>query len=227
METIQATAAFGLEAVVRRQCESIGLEPCRIEDGHVLFPGGSEEIMKANLYLASADRILLELGRFQAASFDELFDGVAHLPWTEWLPRDACFPVRAKCVRSRLASPSDVQKIVKKAIVTRLQKKYHESRFSESGALFPVDVRIHKDQCVICLDTTGEGLFKRGYRVNKGEAPIKETLAAALVDLSVWNASRPLADVFCGSGTLLIEAARRARHIPPGIDRSFLFQSWP
>ncbi|WP_071705967.1 THUMP domain-containing class I SAM-dependent RNA methyltransferase [Murdochiella vaginalis] len=225
--TIHATAAFGLEAVVKRQCEALGFGPCRIEEGHVLFPGTCEDVMRANLYLASADRVLLEVGRFRAESFDALFEATKALDWTAYLPRDARFPVRAKTVQSQLASPSDVQKLVKKAVVTALQRRDALEHFPEDGALYPIDVTIRHDECVVCMDTTGEGLFKRGYRREKGGAPLKETLAAALVDLSVWTPDRPFADVFCGSGTLVIEAARKARGIAPGLDRSFLFLDWP
>lgn len=226
-QTIHATAAFGLEAVVKRQCEALGFGPCHIEEGHVLFPGTSEEVMRANLYLASADRVLLEVGRFSVTSFDALFEHTQALPWTTYLPRDAHFPVRARTIQSKLASPSDVQKLVKKAIVTALQRRDALAFFPEDGALFPIDVTIRHDECVICLDTTGEGLFKRGYRREKGGAPLKETMAAALIDLCVWTPDRPFADVFCGSGTLVIEAARKARGIAPGVDRSFLFLQWP
>lgn len=225
--TIHATAAFGLEAVVKRQCEALGLEPCRIEEGHVLFVGGTEEVMRANLYLASADRVLIEVGRFPAECFDALFEGTKALDWTMYLPRNARFPVRAKTVQSTLASPSDVQKIVKKAVVGALQRRDALEYFPEDGALFPIDVLLRHNECIICLDTTGEGLFKRGYRLEKGGAPLKETMAAALIDLSVWTIDRPFADVFCGSGTLVIEAARKARGIAPGLDRTFLFQQWP
>lgn len=225
--TIHATAAFGLEAVVRRQCEALGFGPCQVEAGHVLFPGSLTTMQKANLYLASADRVLLEVGRFPTESFEGLFDAVAAMDWAEILPENARFPVRARTVKSKLASPSDVQKIVKKAIVTSLQKRYAIGHFPEDGALFPIDVSIRHDECVVCLDTTGEGLFKRGYRREKGGAPLKETLAAALVDLSVWTPDRAFADVFCGSGTIVIEAARKARGIAPGLDRSFLFMDWP
>ncbi|MBY0584601.1 class I SAM-dependent RNA methyltransferase [Murdochiella sp. Marseille-P8839] len=225
--TIHATAAFGLEAVVKRQCEALGFGPCCIEEGHVLFPGDVEDVMRANLYLASADRVLLEVGRFRAESFDALFEATRALDWTSYLPCDARFPVRAKTVQSQLASPSDVQKLVKKAVVTALQRRDPLEHFPEDGALFPIDVTIRHDECVVCLDTTGEGLFKRGYRREKGGAPLKETMAAALIDLSVWTPDRPFADVFCGSGTLVIEAARKARGIAPGLDRSFLFLHWP
>lgn len=225
--TIHATAAFGLEAAVKRQCEALGFSPCRIEEGHVLFAGDVEDVMRANLYLASADRVLLEVGRFRAESFDALFEATRALDWTSYLPCDARFPVRAKTVQSKLASPSDVQKLVKKAVVTALQRRDALEHFPEDGALFPIDVTIRHDECVVCLDTTGEGLFKRGYRREKGGAPLKETMAAALIDLSVWTPDRPFADVFCGSGTLVIEAARKARGIAPGLDRSFLFFHWP
>lgn len=225
--TLQATAAFGLEAVVKREAEALGFGPCRIEEGHVLFSGDEETMMRANLYLSSADRVLLEIGRFPADTFEALFEGTKALPWPDFLPVDAAFPVRVRCVKSRLKSPSDGQKIVKKAIVSALEQRYHRHFFEENGARFPIDCVIRQNQAILSIDTTGEGLFKRGYREQKGGAPLKETLAAGLIDLSVWRPGRDMADVFCGSGTLLIEAARRARNIAPGIDREFLFQSWP
>lgn len=225
--TIHATAASGLEAVVKRECEKLGLGPCRVEDGHVLFSGDATAIMRANLWLSVADRVLVECGRFEATSFDALFETVAAMPWADVLPANAAFPVQAKTVRSTLASPSDVQKITKKAIVRAMQRKYALEHFPEDGPRVPVDVTLRRDQAIVTVDTTGEGLFKRGYRQHKGGAPIKETLAAALIDLSVWTPERDFADVFCGSGTLVIEAARKAKHIAPGIDRTFLFQEWP
>lgn len=225
--TIHATAASGLEAVVKWECEALGFGPCRIEQGHVLFSGTAQDIMCANLWLGAADRVLVECGRFHVTTFSDLFDAVYALPWEDVLSVDAAFPVQARTVRSTLASPSDVQRLTKKAIVKALQRKFAQEHFSEEGARFPVEVTLRDDWAVVTLDTTGEGLFKRGYRQHKGGAPLKETLASALIDLSVWAPERDFADVFCGSGTLVIEAARKAKHIAPGIDRSFLFQDWP
>ena len=225
--TIHATAAFGLEAVVKKECEDLGFEEVRVEEGHVLFEGGPREIALANIALTVADRVEVEIVRFSCRDFDSLFDRIWWLPWAEILPENARFPVSAHTVKSKLASPSDIQSIAKKAIVEKLRESYHREIFTEDGCLFPVEIRIRKDLCQVLLDTTGEGLFKRGYRKEKGPAPLKETLAAGLVKLSYWTPDRPLFDPFCGSGTILIEAARMARKIDPGLDRGFLAMAWP
>ncbi|MDY6146550.1 MAG: class I SAM-dependent RNA methyltransferase [Peptoniphilaceae bacterium] len=223
---IHAAAAFGLEASVKRECEKLGFQGIHVEEGHVIFEGGPHEVALANIALRTADRVLLELGRFPAKTFEELYENIKKLAWKDYLPREAAFPIRARSVRSVLKSETDLQKIGKKAIVDAMNGRKNGAWLPENGALYPVLLTLRHDECIACLDTTGEGLFKRGYREEKGSAPIKETLAAALVDLSVWNPSRTLADVFCGSGTILIEAARKARGMDPGLDRSFLSMKW-
>lgn len=222
-----ATASFGLEAVVGRELKQLGYDRQTVEDGRITFQGNLAAICRTNLWLRSADRVLVKLGSFPARDFGELFDRTTALPWSEWLPRDASFPVRGKSVRSQLHSIPDCQSIVKKAIVENLKKKHHAFWFEENGPQYSVEVSILKDVATLSLDTSGPGLHKRGYRTSIGSAPIKETLAAALVQLSYWNAERPFLDPFCGSGTIPIEAALWARNIAPGLKREFDAQNWP
>lgn len=224
---IHATAAFGLEAVVKKECEDLGFQEVRVEEGHVLFEGSAREIALANIALSVADRVEIELVRFESRDFESLFDRIYWIPWAELLPENARFPVSAHTVKSKLASPSDIQSIAKKAIVEKLKASYHREIFPEDGPLFPVEIRIRKDMVLVLLDSSGEGLFKRGYRKEKGMAPLKETLAAGLIKLSYWTPDRPLFDPFCGSGTILIEAARMGRRMDPGLDRTFLAMDWP
>ncbi|MGE3314871.1 MAG: class I SAM-dependent RNA methyltransferase [Planctomycetaceae bacterium] len=222
-----ATASFGLEAVVSRELKQLGYDRQKIEDGRITFTADLQAICRTNLWLRSADRVLVKLGSFPARDFGELFDRTTALPWSEWLPRDAAFPVRGKSVRSQLHSVPDCQSIVKKAVVENMKKAHRTQWFEENGAPFSIEVSILKDQATLTLDTTGPGLHKRGYRTSIGPAPIKETLAAALVQLSFWNAQRPFLDPFCGSGTIPIEAALWARNIAPGLKRSFDAEKWP
>lgn len=223
-----ASAAFGLEGMTGKDLKRLGAENVRVMDvGGACFEGGFETAFRANLWLRTADRILLVMGQFPAKSYEDLFQGVRAIPWEEILPRDARFPIRAKCVRSQLMSPSDVQKIVKKAMVERLKDAYHEEWFSESGALFQVDASIRNDLVTICLDASGEPLSKRGYRTWNGEAPLRETLAAALVLKSSWHPWQRLYDPCCGTGTILIEGAFIALNRAPGLTRSFVMETWP
>ena len=222
-----ATAAFGLEAVVSRELARLGYEDQVVEDGRVVFSGDIDAICRANLWLRSADRVMVRVGDFEARDFGELFDQVRAIAWTDWLAADSSFPVRGKAVRSTLMSVRDCQAITKKAIVESLKSKYETEWFEESGPLYQVDVSILKDRVTVALDTSGSGLHKRGYRTRSGAAPLRETLAAALVQLSHWNPDRPLIDPFCGSGTIPIEAAMLGRDIAPGISRSFAAESWP
>lgn len=222
-----ATASFGLEAVVSRELKQLGYDRQKIEDGRITFTADLAAIARTNLWLRSADRVLVKLGSFPARDFGELFDRTTALPWSEWLPRDAAFPVRGKSVRSQLHSVPDCQAIVKKAVVENLKKAHRTQWFEENGAPFSIEVSILKDQATLTLDTTGPGLHKRGYRTSIGPSPIKETLAAALVQLSFWNAQRPFLDPFCGSGTIPIEAALWARNIAPGLKRNFDAERWP
>ncbi len=221
-----ATAAFGLEAVVARELDALGYREHHTEDGRVTFSGDVDAVVRTNLWLRSADRVLLEVGRFAATDFGQLFEGTAALPWEDWIAEDASFPVRGKAVRSRLMSVPDAQALVKKAIVERLKTRYRCDRFPETGAECPVEVSIVRDQVTLAIDTSGAGLHKRGYREGVGSAPLKETLAAGLVLLSYWNRDRALVDPFCGTGTIPIEAARIGRDIAPGIERSFAGESF-
>ena len=221
-----ATAAFGLEGLVAGELKRMGFSPSAVNGG-VLFEGTFEDAMKANLYLRTADRVLLVVGTFEAHTFEELFEGVTCLPWEQYLTKDCRFPVSGNCARSQLMSVSDCQAITKKAIVRRLQEKYHVTWFEESGATIPISVTLHANQVRLTIDTSGQALSRRGYRTWNGEAPLRETLAAALVDLSPWRGTVPLVDPFCGTGTLLIEAAFKMSHRAPGLNRSFAMEQFP
>ena len=221
-----ATAAFGLEAVVRRQVESIGCEVAGTEDGKVIFRGEEKDIARANLYLRSADRVLLKMGEFEAFSFEDLFTGVRDIAWEDLVPRDGNVIVTGTSVRSKLHSVPACQSITKKVISERLGKAYGLTRLPETGAVFTVKVTLLKDRATITLDTSGEGLHKRGYRVRTVEAPIRETVAAAMLDLSFWKPDRLLVDPCCGSGTIAIEAAMKGRNIAPGLSRNFACEKW-
>lgn len=226
MPDLIATAAFGLEAVVDRELARLGYEDRVVEDGKVTFAADDLAIARANLWLRSADRVLLQVGEFTATDFGELFDQVVALPWEERLPRDAAIPVEVRAVRSPIRSPRSAQSIVKKAIVTRLGQAYGLTQLPESGPAFPIDVAIRGDEVTLAIDTSGDGLHKRGYRTRTGPAPLKETLAAGLVQLSYWNRDRPFVDPFCGTGTIPIEAALIGRNLAPGLRRTFLAESW-
>lgn len=222
-----APCHFGLEAVLKREILDLGYEISSVEDGRVTFLGDAEAIAVANVFLRSAERILLKVGTVHAETFDELFEAVKALAWEEYLPADAKFWVaKATSVKSRLFSPSDIQSIVKKAVVERLKGVYHVNWFAEDGASYPIRIAFLKDEAVIGLDTTGESLHKRGYRKFTAKAPISETLAAALIMLTPWKKDRILVDPFCGSGTFPIEAAMMAANIAPGMNRSFLSEQW-
>ena len=229
METFDLLAPchFGLEAVLKREIFDLGYEPSEVTDGRVVFPGDAEAVCRANVNLRTAERVLLRVGAFRAETFDELFEKTKALPWERFLPKDAKFWVKkASSIKSRLFSPSDIQSIVKKAVVERLKVIYHTEWFEETGVSYPIRVFILKDEVTVTLDTTGESLHKRGYRPAVGKAPISETLAAALLMLTPWKADRILVDPFCGSGTFLIEAAMMAAHIAPGASREFLAEGW-
>ncbi len=224
---LMAPCHFGLEAVLKREILDLGYEISSVEDGRVTFLGDAEAIAVANVFLRSAERILLKVGTVHAETFDELFEAVKALAWEEYLPVDARFWVaKATSVKSRLFSPSDIQSIVKKAVVERLKTVYHVNWFAEEGASYPIRIAFLKDEAVIGLDTTGESLHKRGYRKFTAKAPISETLAAALIMLTPWKRDRILVDPFCGSGTFPIEAAMMAANIAPGMNRSFLSEQW-
>lgn len=229
MKTIELIAPchFGLEAVLKREIMDLGYEISRVEDGKVTFLGDLEAIAYANVFLRTAERVLLKVGEVHAETFDELFERTKALPWEEYIPRDGKFWVaKATSIKSKLFSPSDIQSIMKKAIVERMKKVYGIEWFAESGASYPIRVTFMKDEAVIGLDTSGVSLHKRGYRQMTAKAPITETLAAALIMLTPWNKNRILVDPFCGSGTFPIEAAMMAANIAPGMNREFLAESW-
>lgn len=222
-----ATAAFGLEAVVARELKALGYANQTVEDGRVRFTADATAIARCNLWLRSADRVLLQVGEFSATDFGQLFDHTRRLPWEQWLNPDAQFPVRGRSVKSQLHSVPDCQRIVKKAIVERLKQTYRRDWFDETGPLYSIEVSLLKDRVSLTIDTSGRGLHKRGYRRLVGAAPLKETLAAALVQLSYWNERRQLVDPCCGSGTIPIEAALIGKNTAPGINRTFSAESWP
>lgn len=222
-----APCHFGLEAVLKKEILDLGYEISRVEDGRVTFLGDMEAVCYGNIFLRTTDRILLKVGEFHAETFDQLFEETRALPWEEYIPRDGKFWVtKAASVKSRLFSPSDIQSIMKKAMVERLKDRYGISWFEETGAPYPVRVFLMKDQVTVGLDTTGISLHKRGYRLMTAKAPIAETLAAALIMLTPWRENRILVDPFCGSGTIPIEAAMMACRIAPGMNRSFQAQQW-
>ena len=222
-----APCHFGLEAVLKREILELGYEISSVEDGRVTFQGDAEAVCRANIFLRTAERVLLKVGSFQAVSFEELFEKTKALPWEAYIPKAGKFWVtKASSVKSRLFSPSDIQSVMKKAMVRRLQEHYHMEWFPEDGAEYPVRVFLMKDQVTVGIDTSGASLHKRGYREVSGKAPITETLAAALIMLTPWRGERILVDPFCGSGTFPIEAAMMAANIAPGMNRSFTAEKW-
>ena len=222
-----APCHFGLEAVLKKEILRLGYEIIKVEDGKITFTGDSDAICRANIFLRTTERILLKIGSFHATTFDELFEGTKKLPWENYIPQNGRFWVtKATSIKSKLFSPSDIQSIMKKAMVERLKEKYHINWFQEDGADFPVRVTLMKDEVVVGLDTTGASLHKRGYRQATVKAPITETLAAALILLTPWNRNRILVDPFCGSGTFPIEAAMIGANIAPGMNRSFTSEKW-
>lgn len=221
-----ATSSFGIEAVVARELNWLGYADQHVENGRVTFAGDEEAICRTNIWLRTAERILVKMGEFTALTFDELFEGTKALPWDEWLPENAEFPVDGRSVDSKLSSVPDCQAIVKKAIVEKLKLKYKKDWFEENGPLYRIEVGLLKDVATLTIDTTGAGLHKRGYRTLNTGAPLKETLAAAMLMISRWKPDRALIDPFCGSGTIPIEAALIAGNIAPGAKRSFTAESW-
>ncbi|TAA72267.1 THUMP domain-containing class I SAM-dependent RNA methyltransferase [Planococcus salinarum] len=222
-----ATAAMGLESIVASEVKEMGYET-QTENGKVFFEGDERDIAKTNLWLRTADRVKVIAGEFDALTFDELFEKTKAIEWEKFLPVDAEFPVQGKSVKSTLHSVPNCQSIVKKAIVERLKGAYHRNSFlDESGPRFKIEVSILKDKVQLSIDTSGAGLHKRGYRLDQGEAPLKETLAAALVKISRWSPDRPFVDPFCGSGTIVIEAAMIGQNIAPGYNREFDSEKWP
>lgn len=226
MELI-APCHFGLEAVLKRELQDLGYEIANVEDGRVTFYGDADAVCRANIFLRTAERILLKAGEFKAETFDELFEKTKTIPWEKYIPEDGKFWVtKASSIKSKLFSPSDIQSIMKKAMVERLKKQYRKEWFTEDGASYPVRVFLMKDIVTIGIDTSGVSLHKRGYRQLSSKAPITETLAAALILLTPWRKDRILVDPFCGSGTFPIEAAMIAAKIAPGMNRSFTAENW-
>lgn len=229
MERIELIAPchFGLESVLKREIYDLGYEIIKVEDGRVTFEGDMEAVCRANIFLRTAERILLKAGEFKAVTFDELFEKTREIPWERYIPKDGKFWVsKAASVKSKLFSPSDIQSIMKKAMVERMKSFYHEEWFSEAEASYPIRVFLMKDVVTVGIDTSGVSLHKRGYRKLSSKAPITETLAAALIMLTPWKRDRIFVDPFCGSGTFPIEAAMMAANIAPGADRTFTARSW-
>ncbi|MGO3049483.1 RNA methyltransferase [Staphylococcus casei] len=226
MYQLLAVCPMGLEAVVAKEIQELGYDTT-VENGRIFFEGDETAIVKCNLWLRTADRIKIVVGQFKATTFDELFEKTKSLPWEAIIEQDGNFPVQGRSVKSTLFSVPDCQAIVKKAIVERLKRAYQERGWlNETGAKYPVEVSILKDNALLTIDTSGSGLNKRGYRLAQGEAPIKETLAASLIRLANWTGDTPLIDPFCGSGTIAIEASLIAQNIAPGFNRDFVSESW-
>ena len=222
-----APCHFGLEAVLKKEILDLGYEISLVEDGRVTFIGDDEAVCRANIFLRTAERVLLKVGCFKAETFEDLFQGTRAIPWEEYIPEDGKFWVaKASSIKSKLFSPSDIQYIMKKAMVERLKKHYGVTWFPENGASYPLRVFLYKDMVTVGIDTSGDSLHKRGYRTLTSKAPITETLAAALIMLTPWNRDRILVDPFCGSGTFPIEAAMLAANMAPGMNRSFLSEEW-
>ncbi len=221
-----ATCPMGLESIVAREIKQLGYDDLMTENGRVTFSGSPQDVCRANIWLRTADRILIKMGEFKATTFDELFEGTKALPWADWIPKHGEFPVQGRSHKSQLSSVPACQGIVKKAIVDKLSQTYHTDWFEETGPLYTIEVSLLKDTATITLDTTGPSLHKRGYRTHITEAPLKETMAAALIQLTRWRAERPLLDPFCGSGTLPIEAAMIGWNVAPGLRRSFPSEAW-
>lgn len=222
-----ATSTFGLEAVVAREVRELGYQEVSVENGKVTFTADLMAICRCNLWIRSADRVLIKMGEFRAQTFEELFQQTRDLPWPDWIPVDAAFPVDGKSINSKLFSVPDCQAIVKKAIVEKMKDTYRRNWFDETGPRYRVEVALLKDVATLTMDTSGAGLHKRGYRKLGSEAPLKETLAAAMIMLSRWRSDRVLIDPFCGSGTIPIEAALIGLNIAPGLKREFDAEGWP
>ena len=224
---IMATSTFGMEALVKKEINKLGYEIKEVKNGRITFEGDLEAIARANLWLRTAERVLVKLGEFDARDFDQLYDGVKNLDWPKWLPENAEFPVSGKSIDSKLSSVPTCQSVTKKAVVDSLKEEYGDKWFAEDGPLFPIEVALYKDTAVLSIDTSGAGLHKRGYRKLTTTAPIQETIAAGMVYLSRWDKDRILIDPFCGSGTILIEAAMMAKNQAPGLKRKFISEKWP
>lgn len=225
--TLMAPCHFGMEAVLKKEITDLGYDVVQVEDGRVTFEGDEEAICRANIFLRTAERVLILADRFTAETYDDLFEKTKAIAWGNYIPKDGKFWVtKASSIKSKLFSPSDIQRIVKKAIVEKLKMQYDVTWFEESGASYPLRVFMFKDEAMVCLDTSGDSLHKRGYRKLSSKAPISETLAAALIMLTPWHKDRILIDPFCGSGTFPIEAAMIAANIAPGMNREFVSENW-
>lgn len=221
-----ATSAFGLESIVAQELRNFGYEDLKVENSRVTFKGDLKDIAFCNINIRTSDRILIKISEFEAETFDELFDNTKSIKWSEFLPKNAKINVSGKSVKSQLFSTPNCQAIVKKAIIESLSHDYKTRTFTETGDIYKIEISLLKDIALISLDTSGAGLHKRGYRQLAGEAPLKETLACAIIMLSRWEKSRDLADLFCGSGTIPIESAMIAQNIPPGLNRNFTSEDW-
>ncbi len=227
MFELVAPCHFGLEAILKKEIIDLGYEITLVEDGRVTFKGDTQAICRANVFLRTAERVMIQVGRFKAYTFDELFENTKKLNWEYYIPADGRFWVtKASSVKSKLFSTSDIQRLVKKAIVEKMKQSYSLEWFEESGSDYPIRVFLNKDDVTVALDTSGESLHKRGYRKLTSKAPITETLAAAIIMLTPWHADRILLDPFCGSGTFPIEAAMMAANIAPGMNRAFTAEKW-
>lgn len=222
-----APTLLGIEAITARELRNLGYDDVKVENGRVTFAGDFQAICRANLWIRTAERILVEIGEFSATTFDELFEKTKALPWDEWIPEDGTFPVKGYSLKSKLYSVPDCQAIIKKAVVEKLKTKYHRSWFDEKGPLYQIQFSLMKNKVTLMIDTSGESLHKRGYREKANEAPLRETLAAAMILLTKWRNDRPFHDPFCGSGTIPIEAALIGANIAPGMEREFVSADWP
>lgn len=223
---IVVTTVFGLESVVKKECEKLGFNDLKVQNGKIEFQGNQRDIVIANLWLRSAERVFIKLIEFDALSYDDIYDNVKNFNWEDFLSEDGKYIVQGKSQKSKMYSISDNQSITKRAIIDRLQNFYNKKWFNENKEEYKIHINIFKDKATILLDSSGTGLHKRGYRTSQNQAPIKETLASALVQLSNWNGDTPFVDLFCGSGTIPIEAALIAKNIAPGISREFDFNHW-
>ena len=221
-----ATATFGLEAPVKREIEALGYKIIKSEDGKITFSGDERAVIRANLWLRCADRVQIKMAEFEALEFEDLFQQVKGIPWEEWIPIDGKFVINGSSVKSKLSSVPACQSVAEKAVIERLKEFYAIDYFEKTGALYDIKITLLKDRVTVTLDTTGPGLHKRGYRQNAVVAPIKETLAAAMLNLSFWKPGRLLIDPCCGSGTIAIEAALIGRNIAPGLNRKFVSEEW-
>lgn len=225
--TLIATTTFGIEAITAKELKQLGYEDLKVEDGKVTFAGDEMDIAITNIWLRTAERILIRVANFKAETFEELFQGTRAIPWGDIIPVNGNMHIVGKSIKSKLFSVPDCQSIVKKAVVEAMKKKYSRDWFSEDGPEYKIEVALLKDMVTLTIDTTGSGLHRRGYRKNSGGAPLKETLAAALVLISKWDSSKTLADVCCGSGTIAIEAAMIGKNMAPGLNRDFVCETWP